>query len=480
MGVFIGISICLTVILLVADLYQTLRGSPSLLSVCSILVLVLFVSPIVLDHLVGAPSYLRYPGFYDAATNRQVQILYSIALFLTALVFFLFRQYSIVKIPHAQSVREYVATLIPQARRVVWVARLVCIAPIVAVFFAPDISFYSTYAMQYRGHRDAPADVRSFHTYVQLCCHVSILASALNLICARRFAAAIAATLPVWVALAWIVGKRHAVAEIAMILLLAIVVRGRSRPAGIAVAAVSLLVGVLGFSTWYQAYARGVSVTTVGSELYYDDLRVDFFRDDVYKLALLGAFPNSPYCAFDHAGKSFWIYLTLPIPRVVWPEKPLSYGTTVMCIAQGREQSYLGSSMTTSVLDEAISNFGFAGVIFGPLILVWVASRGARKNGLLAHLLTIVVLVLLLVQHLSAWMPIFLVWLLVTAGRHRRSHQRPSKCMTSSPAEHHSSQPWACAYERGVEAESASLKYQDGFFRLFHLTRGPQAATEQG
>lgn len=405
--------------LILIDLYLTLKCHPSIVTICSILFGLFFILPVFLDYAFGQPSYFRYPGFYIAARDNSVKMTYAISIIVSTSLFLCSRRFSLIKLPNKNDFKRHLETLAERDRPWSGVVVFICLFPLFLVLFAPELDFYATYAMQYRGHRTAPIEVKVFHTYLQLICHVSILASGFLLVCSRRFMSSFLMLLPVWISLAWIIGKRHAVAEIAIILLMSIVLRGRLKIYQLIMVTACLLIGVLSYSAWYQSFARGLSLAESGSDVVYDDLRVDFFRDDVLRLALFNASDQKPYTALDYKGESLWIYMTLPIPRSLWLKKPTSYGTAMMCSALGRPRSYLGYGMTTSIFDEAVSNFGFFGLIVAPCILIWIAHCGARTDTLIALLMTVMVLLLFFVQHLSAWMPIFLIWLFVTQMRAR-------------------------------------------------------------
>jgi hypothetical protein len=73
----------------------------------------------------------------------------------------------------------------------------------------------------------------------------------------------------------------------------------------------------------------------------------------------------------------------------------------------------LGWGMTTSWLDEAIANFGWLGLLVGPLVLSAMCRFGDAFVWPPLNVLTILVVVLMLAVQLSAFLGLFALWALL-------------------------------------------------------------------
>lgn len=402
-------------VLTVSGLWRSGKETFSLGSFCLVITWWVLIAPVFLDVIFGMPDYTYWPGFFEASREPLVICVYAVAIVIIPLVLLMGQRYTEFKISGRKEIRTLTKRVGEFGKNYQSIAVAILILPLAMFLFAPDYSFYAKYAIQSRNIRSQASDVQWFHALLQLACHVGVLASALILVQSKRLLVASLALLPVMFFFAWIIGKRSGVAEIAALVFLAVSVRGKISRAGLVglAAGIALLFGL--YSAWYQAAARGISVETVGWSEFYEGVRIDFFRDDTMKLAICRVVKTDCSPILDFFGESAWIYSTLPIPRSSWPEKPISYGMSVACAARDYPRQQLSWSMTTSVFDEVVSNFGLSGIFIGPIMLNFLAWRGARTKNLELCLVTVVVLVLFMFQHLSAWMPIFLVWWVMTS-----------------------------------------------------------------
>jgi hypothetical protein len=402
-------------VLTVSGLWRNGKKTFPLGSFCLVITWWTLIAPVFLDVIFGTPDYTYWPGFFEASRDPLVTCVYAVAIVIIPLVFVMGRRYTDFEMFGRKEIGTLTKRVGEFGKNYQSLAAAILILPMAMFFFAPDFSFYAKYAIQSRNIRSQPSDVQWFHAMLQLACHVGVLASSLILVQSKRLLVTSLTVLPGMFFYAWIIGKRSGVAEIAALVFLAVLVRGKLSRAGLfsLAAGIALLFSL--YSAWYQAAARGISVETVGWSEFYEGVRIDFFRDDTMKLAICRVVRAdcSPILAFF--GESVWIYSTLPIPRSSWPDKPISYGMSVACAARDYPRQQLSWSMTTSVFDEAVSNIGLSGIFLGPIMLNFLAWRGARTKNLELCLVTVVVLVLFMFQHLSAWMPIFLIWWVMTS-----------------------------------------------------------------
>ena len=287
------------------------------------------------------------------------------------------------------------------------------LSPALLLLRAPDVSVYYDYAPMKRLLYSQPHEVLRFHSYLRIFCVTSVIAACGILLASRHVIRSFVFCLPSIVLANWLIGKRAIVAISLTMLATTFWFRGTLRGWRIIVAGGLMLVSLIVFSFHYQRNLRGLTQWEVDPTFVYDSVRVDFGRDDVLKLAIYAELHPDEMQLMSYRGESLWIYSTLPIPRHLWPEKPLSYGARMACEAMLVPQQSLGWGMTTSVLDESLANFGWLGIVVGPLLVSLVCRHGDAANDGLVSLMTVVVGVFLLTLHLSATAPFVLLWLLI-------------------------------------------------------------------
>ena len=114
------------------------------------------------------------------------------------------------------------------------------------------------------------------------------------------------------------------------------------------------------------------------------------------------------------------------VPRELWSDKPWPYAVYATSALMQIPIQYVGWSMTTGILDETIANVGWLGFLLGPLIISWIVRIGDRNQTTIIQLLTILVGSLMLVLQISAFTPIFLLWIILVGWQVlKKKMQRP-------------------------------------------------------
>ncbi len=241
-------------------------------------------------------------------------------------------------------------------------------APILVVWFAPLPSLYLDYGVWLQP--GLPLAVLEYHIYVAGCCSLAILAAGgLILSARRRVMATFWTVLPFVILACWINGKRHAVAlalvSVGFALFRRGCLRGRAMKIGMAVTVTAFAA----YSYLYQTTVRDFSLEDWSS--FYHNYRLDYGRDHTIRLALYSELhSDSAPPILDYRGEDFVFYLTAPISRVSWPDKPWPYAVYFTSAALGLPRaSSLGWGLTTSWLDECVASFGLLGCLIAPLSL---------------------------------------------------------------------------------------------------------------
>jgi hypothetical protein len=214
--------------------------------------------------------------------------------------------------------------------------------------------------------------------------------------------------IPIFVIVFWLHGKRNIVAMAIMLLIFSLWRRGSLNGYRIYLAGFIALLIMFSFSHIYQSrfrFTHSFSASRTWLD-WYKSARIDFSRDDVLKLEILALLKPKIYKILDYPGQSFLLYLTAPIPRYFWPDKPASYPYYLTSAAKRQPLKAKGGALTTTCLGEAISNFGGFGFLIGPLILILIAEMQRITGTETGYGLCLMFLTLIQSTHLIAFLPI--------------------------------------------------------------------------
>ncbi|MBK9034482.1 MAG: hypothetical protein IPL61_24980 [Myxococcales bacterium] len=372
-----------------------------------------FGLPLLLDLTIGAPAFTYQRGFLLGQQDSTTNLIYLGYLAVVPLVFRVVGgppRFDDTPLP-AQQLRGWL-------RALAWAAML---ALPFAIALAPAPAEYARYAA-YVGN--APGANQSYQGIVSLIATLAVISGVLVLTAPNTLAPLRIATLPFLAMGVWIHGKRSIVA-LALLLTLYLlwtrgVLRGR-RFVAVAFAA-ALALGV--FSYAYQAsldrvvegpMARDQTVTA--SPLYLN-YRIDYGRDAVTRQTIYAELHPDELQVLEYRGQSVLFDVTFFVPRGIWPGKPYPYAVYATAAMFDIPPTYMGWGITTSWLEEAIANFGWFGMLLGPLLPALVCRVGDRRRSPFAGMLTVTIASLLLMLHVIAYMPLIGLWI-VTMARGR-------------------------------------------------------------
>lgn len=386
-----------------------------------------YIIPLLLDCLLGIPAYTRYPGYHLACHDESTGLLYCAYVSCIPPFWYLTAASS------GRSAGQ--GTLLLSDRGRATIARLrpvfvlLLIAPAVLVIMSPNRADYLEYARHVR--QGVVLSSTDFHTMISASSLLCVLGASGLIIAARRVTpATFLAMLPFLLLACWVNGKRHIVAYALGLILFALWQRGTLKGLGLMLAGVAAVLTILLFSLYYQTLVRGLQVA--GSSWAYDNVRVDFGRDDALKLALFAELHPNRAQVLEFRGQSLLFYATFFLPRGSFPGKPWPHGIYLTAGALGlRSPIPQGWTVPTGWFDESIANLGWAGLVFGPLLFTIICRLGDRSRGEMTHILTIVVGSLLQVIQPWASSPIVMLWLL-SVLRSRRASRRPARVAAAS------------------------------------------------
>ena len=281
--------------------------------------------------------------------------------------------------------------------------------PLLVALAAPEPALYLHYGFIADVRLTLRDDIYVHHGYVTVAGYLAIIA-AVGLISTRTSViTTLAMTLPWAVLTVFLVGKRYVLALYLALLaqrLWDLGVLSRARLLVYLVGA-ALVFGT--FNLAYQATIRRINLTQVDPDRAYTGMRLDFGRDNTIKTAIYAEVNGDRI--MNYRGESLTFSATFFVPRTWWPEKPLPYGPHMLSYAINTTPRYHGWSFTTSLFDEAIANFGWLGMLIGPLFLGLLCRIADRNRPYWLKTLGVLVCLLFMAVHLAAFTVLFVLWL---------------------------------------------------------------------
>jgi hypothetical protein len=162
------------------------------------------------------------------------------------------------------------------------------------------------------------------------------------------------------------------------------------------------------FNSWYQGLYRPTTVADSFSA--YEDSRINFGRDHDLKAALYCELSDDTPI-FEYRGQSILFYLTMYVPRSMWPDKPWPYAIYLTSHALERTPSNLGWGLTTSFIDEAVANFGLLGLFIGPAVFAFICRFCDRASDPLIKITGTLIACLLMSVEFVAFASLAFAWI---------------------------------------------------------------------
>lgn len=363
--------------------------------------------PLALDIFVGQPRYQFQPGFRLAAQDTWTNIIYCFYVGAIPLFWWFFgrsKKPLTLEIDNALTGSQF-----SSLKKANWLWHILLYLPLISVLFAPNPNLYLNYAWFIVGSESD--DANSFHTLLSLFCTLAILGATILITLAPKLKFSTILYLTPWIVLAiWLHGKRDIIVMTFAMLTLALWYRGFIKRFDVVVVGLVAASLLLIFSSAYQSSVRSVSGDNFWRQ--YEGFRVDFGRDDVIKMTIFAELYPERMKILEFRGQSLLFYLSMYVPRDMWVEKPFPYATYVTsAMLQIYPPRLLGWGMTTSWLEEAIANFSWAGLLFGPLLPALICRAGDRRSNVFLSCLTVLVSIRFLMVALVAFAPFFWLWL---------------------------------------------------------------------
>lgn len=355
----------------------------------------MFVIPILLDLYKGIPQYSLFPIFHDVSSSFWGSVFYGGFLIFGSWYFWIFRGKDIVGIDK-----------IVLGRLVDYFLIILMIIPHVFFLLLDNKEKYYNYG---------GAAVRNFneievfqHSIISGLTILSVIVSGYLVVKYIKKSIFLVLFLIVLTIFDfWLNGKRAIVIFFIASYSLFIFIKYKNWKSISSIILLCFCFGI--YTNWYQGTVREFDATVPSSEKY-ENIRVDYFRDQRVKMAIYAELYPERVKILSYRGQSFLMLMTFYIPREIWPEKPLTYAQYFTSAMYNMEPTAFGWGMTTTFFDESIANLSWLGVIF-PFIFFSVFLNEAKKTGSQIFIMysTILILIMMTVQIL-AFIVLFLLW----------------------------------------------------------------------
>jgi hypothetical protein len=385
---------------------------------------IFFIAPLFLDAMQFVTSYQLFPEFGVAAKDPLVSVIAATAVVIAVWIVTRAVRLSAVTAPSLRSNLRLSARV-----RSFWL--VLTLAPLVAVAASPDPGIYRTFAASFSlrsvgqpfdSHELIATPLTLFQPYVTGATYVSAVALGMWLYTRKSWRAFLIVP-PVTLLDFWLEGKRNILALIAILVLFVLVsskgALSRKKARHAMVMAAVLFGGVFAVSQAFQSHYRAVVISNNRS---HEVLKVDFGRTDVLRLAIAGQISPGVPRPLEYPGQSLVLDAEQVLDRLTH-HKPISYEDRVQSITQDEPLQITKGKVTTSILSEAIDNFGLLGILVGPWILALIVRAGGRRVDPLLSLLICLFGSLIIVTNVVAASPIVVlvvlrgVWVFIKGGR---------------------------------------------------------------
>jgi hypothetical protein len=365
---------------------------------------VFFAIPLFFEVFIGTPRYDYKPGFQIATNDFKTNLIYCVYISIVPLIWFATSKpkkiYDVSSFEQSSTLKSILKGIL-----VIFI-----LSPTVALLFAPDPGVYLNYAVSKKDLLHG--DIAIYHQNIATLSTLSVISLGGFLILSKKNIIRYLILFSPFYGLAvWANGKRFILVLLMVIIFYILWQKGILKGIKLIAGGLAFIAILLVYSYSYELdtrYTRNTDFATV-----YQNNRIDYGRDDVTKMTIYSELEGNPI--LEYRGQSLLFYITMFIPREIWQDKPWPYAIYITATLTGETGAYFyyGWSMTTSILEEAISNFGWIGMLIGPLLISFICRTGDKYSSSLLSVLTVIVGSLLLVLQMTAFAPLILMWIFI-------------------------------------------------------------------
>jgi hypothetical protein len=381
--------------------------------------------PLLLDVIYGKPEYFKVSGYYNPSRDNLTCIIYCLYVSTVPMIWWWTartnRNHKTASCTDISEPFTYRTTKSPRINKLALaISFSLLILPILAWGLSPNPALFNTYGAGAGGTEASASFLLSTEEYdfytniISPLTQISLLGAIGILALQTRFSLKVTLfILPFLFISSWLNGKRNLPALTAFLVLSFFWSKGYLRGKRFVVACLLLILTFTLFNNFYQMQIRDREFgNNTDQSQYYESLRLDYGRDHNIKLAIYAEF-HPEKAILEYRGQSFFFYSTMYIPRKFWPEtKPWNY--SIYHTRAATEKLILDEwVMTTTILDEAIANFSWLGMLVAPLIVSLVCRIGDSCKNSFVSTLTNLNAILFITLEFGVFNPLFILWLLM-------------------------------------------------------------------
>lgn len=362
-----------------------------------ILFFFVFIFPLMLDVFFGAPVYASFPGFYEAENSKLTSYIYNLFILFVSFFNWFARGKKTIEVSFRDTGIKFDIFLL-----------LLMFIPIFLFLLSPDQSYYKIYGGN--PARNYSVEAASFHGFINVSSFISVIFGAylISKYFSKNILFGVFLCAIVFIDF-WLNGKRTIVLLFSFFLGLFFWLNYKNLKTVFLI--FTLFFSFLIFSNWYQSNVRDFG-DQVSVEENYENIRIDFFRDQRVKMAIYSELYPHHMKILSYPGQSFVFVSTFYIPRSIWLDKPYPYAQYFTSALYFSDAKLWGWGMTTSIYDEFIANFGFFGVIILQVLLFYYFKSVYKVNSNYFKVFSLFLVMLLFMVQIIAFMAIYIFWLM--------------------------------------------------------------------
>ena len=320
-----------------------LCGKSSSINFIMLVFYVFFILPLGFDIILGIPNYTYERSFIIATHDVQTCIIYSLYVSFVPVIW----AYTAIHKNRASVMNHDKEKKMANKKLVIFMYMIGLVSPLILVFFAPNPEIYVQYGRAVLGFPTTQSE--SYHSLVGTATILSVISYSFLIIEMNRKLIKVLPLLlsPLLLIAIWVDGKRNIVVLAVVLIVYAIWKRKVLKPFQLGMIVVIFSIFFFLFSSIYQQTFRYETLGVDNWKEVYQNMRVDFGRDDVTKMAIFAELHPEQLQILDYRFQSFLFNTFIYIPRDIWPEKPWPYAVYATSALLMIPPQYVGWSMTT-------------------------------------------------------------------------------------------------------------------------------------
>lgn len=390
-------------LILIAVLIEMIsKKNKSIANFIILIVYIFNVLPVLLDRIIGYPSYNEWFYNFDIAIrNSEVSLYYNLIILFLLLCLYIYSKAMKKKVVLTDR-RVYSKHL----------NHLFIYSPFIFILLSGEISNYFVYGTY------AARGLSGTHYYIL---SFLILISLYNFGKYYFFKADNqtinkSMTLFYFLSISWIDGKRYIIATLILYLGFIYFIKNKQKLKGVILKFSIIILLLLLFNNFYITIVKPIGGVTF--EENYTSFRIDYGRDDVVKFVIYSeVINNNPI--LDYRGQSFVSSLFFWIPRSIWIDKPYPHYRYLTAKLYNIDSVLeIPSGMTPSIIEMFIANLGLLpGMILLMIFLLVIIRYADLMPDIHVKALLLLLLTITLTQGLDTLTPIFIILLIYILPR---------------------------------------------------------------